>query len=258
MNLRCAVHDSPSKWRRWLPMAEFWYNSTFHSSLQCTPFKALYGKEANLGAMATWAEATPAGDDLAWAEHADAIRAQLARAQHRFKKQADKHRVERSFQVGEQVLLKLQPYVQRSVVSRPCAKLAYKFFGPYTMLEKIGPLAYKLDLPPDSRVHPVFHVSQLKPFTPDYSPVFNQLSATADLTIGDLVPQAILELRQVKKGNAAIPQVLVQWRTLSPASVMWENYNVLKQRFPEVDLAEGDPSQEGANVTHSSPSNQPD
>ena len=52
--------------------------------------------------------------------------------------------------------------------------------------------------------------------------------------------------------------MLVHWRTLSPASATWENYNVLKQRFPEVDLAEGDPSQEGANVTHSSPSNQPD
>ena len=52
MYLRCAVHDAPRQWRRWLPMAEFWYNSTFHASLNCTPFKALYGREANLGA--TW------------------------------------------------------------------------------------------------------------------------------------------------------------------------------------------------------------
>jgi len=63
------------------------------------------------------------------------------------------------------------------------------------------------------------------------------LPAPSDLTVGDLIPQAILECRLVKKGNAAIPQVLVHWCTLSPASATWENYNVLKQRFPDVDLA---------------------
>lgn len=184
MYLRCAVHDAPRKWRRWLPMAEFWYNSTFHASLNCTPFKALYGKEANLGAMSTWSTEAPAGDDLDWAAHTTQIRAQLERAQHRSKKQADRNRTERSFQVGEQVLLKLQPYIQQSVVNHPCAKLTFKFFGPYTVLEKIGPLAYKLELPPDSRVHPVFHVSQLKPFTPDYSPVFSDLPRVGPLSHG--------------------------------------------------------------------------
>lgn len=80
MYLRCAVHDAPRNWRRWLPMAEFWYNSTFHASLNCTPFKALYGKEANLGAMSTWSTEAPAGDDLDWAAHTAQIRAQLERA----------------------------------------------------------------------------------------------------------------------------------------------------------------------------------
>ena len=69
MYLRCAVQDSPHQWRRWLPMAEFWYNSTFHASLKGTPFKALYGTEANLGAMASWAESAPAGEELDWAAH---------------------------------------------------------------------------------------------------------------------------------------------------------------------------------------------
>ena len=64
MYLRCTVHDSPHKWRRWLSMAEFWYNSTFHVSLKGTPFKALYGKEANLGAMASWAESAPADEEM--------------------------------------------------------------------------------------------------------------------------------------------------------------------------------------------------
>ena len=63
------------------------------------------------------------------------------------------------FQVEEQVLLKLQPYVQKSVASLPYPKLAFKFFGPFAVIAKINPSAYKLDLPPDSRIHPVFHVS---------------------------------------------------------------------------------------------------
>ena len=87
------------------------------------------------------------------------LRAHLLRAQQRTTSQADRRLIERQFIVGEQVLLKLQPYVQRSVVSRPCAKLAFKFYGPYTVLEKIGLMAYKLSLPPASQVHPVFHVS---------------------------------------------------------------------------------------------------
>ena len=49
MYLRCVVHDSPSKWKSWLSLAELWYNTSFHSSLGCSPFKALYGYEPNLG-----------------------------------------------------------------------------------------------------------------------------------------------------------------------------------------------------------------
>jgi hypothetical protein len=60
------------------------------------------------------------------------------------KSQADKHRTERQFSVGEPVLLKLKPYAQHSVVNRPCHKLAYKYFGPFTVLDRIGAVTYKL------------------------------------------------------------------------------------------------------------------
>lgn len=129
------------------------------------------------------------------------------------KVQADKNRSDRQFEVGDQVLLKLQPYTQSSVASRPFPKLAYKFFGPYKILERICAVAYKLELPAHSEIHPVFHISQLKPFTPDYTPVFSTLPEATEA-----VPEQILQRRLVKKGNTAVPQVLVTWSGLPATS----------------------------------------
>jgi hypothetical protein len=49
MYLRCSVQDSPKTWKAWLPLAELWYNSSFHTSIGCSPFKALYGYDPDLG-----------------------------------------------------------------------------------------------------------------------------------------------------------------------------------------------------------------
>uniref|UniRef100_A0A8R7TTR3 Tf2-1-like SH3-like domain-containing protein n=1 Tax=Triticum urartu TaxID=4572 RepID=A0A8R7TTR3_TRIUA len=165
-----------------------------------------------------------------WGLHTARLGEQILRAQHRFKKQADKHRSERSFEVGDKVLLKLQPYAQSSVANRPCAKLAYKFFGPFVVLDRIGKLA-KLELPADSRIHPVFHVSQLKPFTPNYTPVFSELPRPPDLAGHDDEPVEIVKRRMVKRGASALVQVKVRWRS-GEAATTWEDYDTLR-RFPQ-------------------------
>lgn len=73
--------------------------------------------------------------------------------------QADKHRSEREFVVGDLVYLKLQPHIQTSVASRSNQKLAYRYFGPYKILARIGLVAYKLGLPKAAKIHLVIHVS---------------------------------------------------------------------------------------------------
>lgn len=146
--------------------------------------------------------------------HLEMLKKHLAAAQNRMKVQADRQRSDRVFQVGDSVLLKLEHYVQSSVVSRPFPKLAYKFLGPFKVLEKLGSVAYKLELPEDSLIHLVFHVSELKPFTPDHTPVFQELPKLVDLSAREVEPEQVLDRRLVKKGNHAVPQVLIKWTQL--------------------------------------------
>jgi hypothetical protein len=248
MYLRTAVHETPRQWRRWLPAAEFWYNSSPHASINCSPFKALFGREPNLGAMLSWPEDST-GQDIDWAAHTVMLQAHMANAQERFKKKADRNRTEREFNEGDQVLLKLQPYAQSTVANRLCRKLAYKFYGPFTVEQRIGSLAYKLTLPTEARIHSVFHVSQLKPFTPKYIPVFSDLAHPPDLQATDLCPTAILDRRLRKKGNDLVVQIKVQWGNLSPDSATWEDYDVLRIRFPEATIWEAASSKGEGNVT---------
>jgi hypothetical protein len=174
MYLRCAVSSTPKQWSKWLSLAELWYNSSYHTSLKCSPFKALW-VDPSMGAvpdpMAT--DNSEVSVTLTKRKHfTDLLKDHLARAQNRMNLEADTKRSSRQFQVGESVLLKLQMYVQSLIVIRPCPKLALKYFGPYKIIKRIGTVTYKLELPSTSQVHPVSHVSQLKPFTPDHTPVF--------------------------------------------------------------------------------------
>ncbi|XP_077234689.1 uncharacterized protein LOC143876893 [Tasmannia lanceolata] len=131
------------------------------------------------------------------------------------KQQADKHWLEREFQVGDSVYLRLQPYRQTSINVRAFRKLSSKFYGPYKVLERIRHVAYRLDLPEGAKIHPVFHVSLLKKRVGDTIVAQSQLPDI--LLNGELKiqPQTMLERRMVKRGNRAVTEILVQWTNAS-------------------------------------------
>ena len=87
----------------------------------------------------------------------------LVLAQNRMKQRADQHHSERSFDVGDWLFLRLQPYKKMSLKkAKKDNKLSPKYYGSYKVLQKIGTMAYKLELLTTSRLHPVFYVSCLK------------------------------------------------------------------------------------------------
>jgi hypothetical protein len=156
MYLRCCVHETPKKWMVWIPLAESWYNSSFHSSLGSTSFKVLYGYDALVDAtpMLCSTENKSLQDMPTERQiHIGLIKKQLAAVQNRIKLQTDKNRTDRQFQVRDVVLLKLQPYAQSSVANRPYPKIAYKFYGPYTMLERVGAFLKAVSFIPCSTYH---------------------------------------------------------------------------------------------------------
>jgi len=78
------------------------------------------------------------------------------------KAQADKHKTDREYAMGDLMNVKLQPYHQFSVAQRLDHKLAPKFFSPFPVVLRIGSVAYRLQLPPTSKIRPIFHISQLR------------------------------------------------------------------------------------------------
>jgi hypothetical protein len=110
MYLTCAVHDCPVMWKRWLPLGEFWYNSSYHTALGCSPFKALYGYDPVFAAAPVLSEEKDqyVHDLLMEREHcSEILKSRLATAHNRMKIQADKRRSDRVFQEGKLFLLKL-------------------------------------------------------------------------------------------------------------------------------------------------------
>lgn len=225
--LRCFIHSCPSQWSQWLHLAEFWYHTCFHSALKHTTFEVLYGHQPrHFGIDPDQDCINPELDD--WLQHRQTVNAllhqQLLRAHQYMKNQADQHRVERQFAVGDRVWLKLQPYAQSLVATQLCTKLAYRYFGPFEVEAKIGPVAYKLKLPPTSNIHPVFHVSLLKKVTGTVSIPFSPLPLDGTHMQS---PELVLDRRAHTKNSRTVYQLLIKWKGSPAELATWR----MKMRF---------------------------
>ncbi|CAA7045064.1 unnamed protein product [Microthlaspi erraticum] len=196
--LWCFTSAHPRHWHKFLSWAELGYNTSYHTAVKTSPFQIVYGREPP-SFLQFEKGATQNGELEAMLQERDQmineVKEHLSRAQSIMKDNADKHRREVNFEVGSLVFFKLRPYRQTSITKRLCQKLSTRFYGPFKILERIGKVAYRLKLPDDSKIHPVFHVSQLKQVLgKDHvvSPLSQALSPVDELVVE---PDQILETR---------------------------------------------------------------
>ncbi|KAL4583040.1 hypothetical protein LXL04_007604 [Taraxacum kok-saghyz] len=253
--LRAFACEEPRTWHRYLYLAEFWYNTSFHSAIQMSPFKAVYGREATSIHEYSPGTTNTASIEETLLEHQRIItllKASLTRAREKMTTQANKKRQHKEFSVGEFVYLRLRNYRQHSVEARANQKLAKRFFGPFQIMERIRPVAYRLQLPATSKVHPVFHVSLLKKSHLQVESDEFPDEWVSDFTTNTATPYKLLQRRQSADNRT---QVLIEWTDQDIDTATWEDEQDIQIRFPSFQVGLEDESvfmEEGIDTPHGS------
>ncbi|WVZ80551.1 hypothetical protein U9M48_028019 [Paspalum notatum var. saurae] len=237
--LRACALTYSTKSDECLPLAEFAYNNSYQKSLEMAPFEALYGRRCRT--PLNWSEpgeSVTFGLDLVTQaeEQVKFIHENLKRAQSRQKSYSDRRRRPLVFEEGNHLYLRVSPMkgVHQFGVK---GKLAPRYVGPFKIIERCGPVAYRLELPAHlAAVHDVFYVSQLKKClrVPEEAVDTSQIQIEPDLTY-EKKPVKILDQKQRSTRRRTINFYKVQWCNHSEEEATWEQEEYLKTKYPDFD-----------------------
>ncbi|GJS48027.1 putative reverse transcriptase domain-containing protein [Tanacetum coccineum] len=223
-------------WDVHLPLVEFLYSNSYHSSVRCAPFEALYGRKCC--SLILWVEVKEGqliGPELVQetTEKISQIKDRLKAARDRQKSYADKRRKPLEFSVGDYVLLKVSSW--KGVVRfGKKGKLTPRFVGPFEIIEKVGPVAYQLDLPEElNGVHDTFQMSNLKKCLadPTLKVPLDEIQVDAKLNFVE-EPVEILEREFKKLKRSRIAIVKVRWNLKRGIEFTWEREDQMKLKYP--------------------------
>ncbi|GJV06108.1 putative reverse transcriptase domain-containing protein [Tanacetum coccineum] len=225
-------------WDVHLPLVEFSYNNSYHSSVRCAPFEALYGRKCR--SLIMWAEVGEGqliGPELVQetTEKILQIKDRLKAARDRQKSYVDKRRKPLEFSVGDYVLLKVSPW--KGVVRfGKKGKLAPRFVGPFEIVEKVGLVAYRLRLPEElNGVHDTFHVSNLKKCLadPTLQVPLDEIQVDAKFNFME-EPVEILEREFKKLKRSIIAIIRVRWNSKRGSEFTWEREDQMRLKYPHL------------------------
>ncbi|GJQ96863.1 putative reverse transcriptase domain-containing protein [Tanacetum coccineum] len=236
--LRACVIDFVKNWNQHLPLVEFSYNNSYHASIKAAPFEALYGRKCR--SPICWSEVRDSqltGPELVreTTEKIVQIKNRLLTAHSRQKSYADVRRKPMEFSVGDMVMLKVSPWKGVIRFSKR-GKLSPRYIGPFKIIERIGLVAYKLELPEKlHRIHNTFHVSNLKRCLADE----NLIIPFEEIQLDDKLhfieePVEIMD-REVKRlKQSRIPIVKVRWNSRRGPEFTWEREDFFRRRYPHL------------------------
>ncbi len=216
-------------WVDHLELAEFCYNNSEHSATGATPFQMVTGKSPIV--PTTWVGQPPsdASEEVPMVTQLDDERcrlwemakANLEKVHKRYKDFANKSRREVNFEEGDDVWLNIKNFRLPEGLSH---KFLGSYAGPFKALEKKFPNTYKLELPENLKVHPVFHVSLLKPIAHDASRPNQEHNSRPPPDLIHNEPEfkveVVLKSRQLRGREW---EYLVKWKGYHPIEASWVN-----------------------------------
>lgn len=236
--LRACVMDFKGSWDDHVPLIEFAYNNSFHSTIGMAPFEALYGRKCR--SPICWDEVGERkliGPKLIHdtVDKVKLIRERIKTAQSRQKSYADNRRRELEFEKGDFVFVKVSPSKGIMQFDRK-GKLSPRFIGPFEIVDRVGTVAYRLALPPQlSPVHNVFHISMLRKYQPDPSHVldYQPIDIQENMTYIER-PVRVLDKKEQVLRTKSIPLVKVLWQYHGIEEATWEREDEIRERYPDL------------------------